>query len=50
MGNHGFIDTGDWLAMGLLMLLFLGALTALGVWLVRASHNEPHSTDTKPKT
>jgi hypothetical protein len=38
---HGYYDggwgPGQWLAMGLMMLLFWGSLAALIVWAVRSS-------------
>lgn len=37
--NHGNAGAGDWIAMSLMMLVLIGALTALGVWLLRTTRS-----------
>jgi putative membrane protein len=44
MWNHGNAGAGDWIAMSLMMLVFVGALTALGVWLLRSNHTNAAHT------
>jgi putative membrane protein len=39
--NHGGWGAGEWLAMGVMMLIFWGAVIALGVWLVRSARSTP---------
>lgn len=39
--NHGGWGAGEWLAMSLMMLIFWGAVVALGIWLVRSTRSTP---------
>ncbi len=38
-GNSGW-GAGDWVAMSALMFVFLGALIALGMWVVRSQQSD----------
>ncbi|MCW2540028.1 MAG: hypothetical protein JWN95_1753 [Frankiales bacterium] len=44
--NNGGWGAGEWLAMSLMMVIFWGAVVALGVWLVRSTRAMP--TTLKP--
>jgi putative membrane protein len=44
MWNHGNAGAGDWIAMSLMMLVFVGALTALGAWLLRSNRTTADHT------
>ena len=46
--NHGNAGAGDWIAMSFMMLLFLGVLTALGVWLLRTTGTGTNHTHAEP--
>lgn len=39
-GNSGW-GAGDWVAMSAMMIVFLGALIALAVWVVRSLRSHP---------
>ena len=39
-GTFDYWNLGDWAAMGVLMLVIWGLVTALVVWLVEQSHRE----------
>jgi putative membrane protein len=36
--NHDSAGAGNWITMSLMMLVFVGALIACGVWLLRSTH------------
>jgi putative membrane protein len=42
--NHGNAGAGSWIAMSLMMLVFVGALVALGVWLLRSTRTTADHT------
>ena len=42
--NHGNAGAGDWIAMSFMMLVFVGALTALAVWLLRTTRTSTDHT------
>ena len=42
--NHGNAGAGDWIAMSFMMLVFVGALVALGVWLLRGTRSTADHT------
>ena len=46
--NHGNAGAGDWIAMSLMMLVFVGALVALGVWLLRSTRTTADHTHAAP--
>ena len=46
--NHGNAGAGDWIAMSFMMLLFVGALVALGVWLLRSTRTTADHTHSAP--
>ena len=42
--NHGNASAGDWIAMSFMMLVFVGALVAFGVWLLRSNRTNTDHT------
>jgi putative membrane protein len=42
--DHGNPGAGDWIAMSFMMLVFVGALAALAVWLLRMTRTSTDQT------
>jgi putative membrane protein len=42
--NDGNAGAGDWIAMSFMMLVFVGALTAVAVWLLRTTRTSTNQT------
>ncbi len=43
--NHDGWNTGDWLAMSFMMVIFWGLLIALVLWLMRGNHRQRGPAD-----